>query len=94
MIQVDVGIPGRLEAAIHTVCHSLSVLGTDDLLAFLEIDVKDAFNDCNRTFFLDCVTEDFPEIASWVYWCYSQPAELRFGRRHILASTDVQQGIH
>ena len=27
-----------------------------------------------------------------MYWCYSQPAELRFGHRRILASTGVQQG--
>jgi len=38
------------------------------------------------------VSEDFPEIAPWVHWCYSQPAELLFRNRHILASAGVQQG--
>ena len=27
-----------------------------------------------------------------VKWCYSQPAELRFGSRRIMASSGVQQG--
>jgi len=90
--QVGVGIPGGLEAAIHAVRHSLSVLGNDNSLALLKIDMKNAFNECNRTSFLDRVSEDFPEIAPWVHWCYSQPAELRFGNRRILASTGVQQG--
>jgi len=36
-IQVGVGIPGGLEAAIQAVRHSLSVLGTDDSLALLNI---------------------------------------------------------
>ena len=49
-------------------------------------------NECNRSAFLDGVCKEFPEISPWVYWCYSQPAELRFGHRHILASTGVQQG--
>ena len=54
--------------------------------------MKNAFNDCNHTSFHDRVAKNFPEIAPWVYWCYCQPAELRFGRRHILASTGGQQG--
>jgi len=41
---------------------------------------------------INSVYEDFPEISPWVYWCYNQPAELRFGHRRILASTGVQQG--
>ena len=87
---MGVGIPGGLEAAIHAVRHFLSLFGTDDSRALLKIDMKNAFNECNRTSFLDRVSEDFPEIAPWVYWCYSQPAELRFGYRSILASTGVQ----
>ena len=90
--QVGVGIPGGLEAAIHAVRHSLSQFGNDEPLALLKIDMKNAFNECNRSAFLDGVCKEFPEISPWVYWCYSQPAELRFGHRRILASTGVQQG--
>ena len=88
--QVGVGIPGGLEAVTHAIRHSVSMHGSDDSLALLKID---AFNECNCTSFLDCVSEDFPEIAPWVYWCYSQPTELRFGNRCILTSTGVQKGI-
>jgi len=38
--QVGVGIPG---AAIHAVHYSLCVLGNDDSLALLKIDMKNAF---------------------------------------------------
>ena len=54
--------------------------------------MKNAFNECSRTAFLDSVSKDFPKISRLVYWCYSQPAELRFGHRCILGSTGVQQG--
>jgi len=54
--------------------------------------MKNAFNECSRTAFLSHVYEDFPEISRWVYWCYNQLAELRFGHCRILASTGVQQG--
>ena len=91
-VQVGVGIPGGLEAAIHAVRHSLSQFGNDDSLALFKIDMKNAFNECNRSAFLDGVCKEFPEISPWVYWCYSQPAELRFGHRRILASTGVQLG--
>ena len=39
--------------------------------------------------FFTRIADDFPEISPWVKWCYSQPAELRFGslRTHL-----VQQG--
>ena len=87
--QVDVGIPGDLEVAIHAVHHSLSQFGNDESLALLKIDMKKAFNECNRSAFLDGVCKEFPEISPWMYWCYSQPAELWFGHRCILASTGV-----
>ena len=54
--------------------------------------MKNAFNKCSRTAFFERVAEDFPEISAWVKWCYSQPAELRFGSRRIMASSGVQQG--
>lgn len=54
--------------------------------------MKNAFNECSHTAFLSHVYEDFPEISYWVFWCYNQPTELRFGHRRILTSTGVQQG--
>ena len=54
--------------------------------------MKNTFNECSRTAFFERVAEDFPEISAWVKWCYSQPAELRFGSSRIMASSGVQQG--
>jgi len=38
--QVGVGISGSLEAAVYAVHHSLCLLGSDDSLALLNIDIK------------------------------------------------------
>ena len=43
-------------------------------------------------FLLYRVSEFFPEISAWTYWCYTQPPELCFGDHRILASAGVQQG--
>jgi len=64
----------------------------DSDLALLNVDMKNAFNECNRTSFLAKVLECFPEISAWMQWCYTQPAELRFGDQRILAAAGVQQG--
>ena len=54
--------------------------------------MKNAFNECSHTAFLNHVYKDFPERSREVYWCYNQPARLHFGHHHILASTGVQLG--
>ena len=90
--QVGVGIPGGLEGAIHITRHFISTHGADDSLALLKVDMKNAFNECDRSAFFTRMSEDFPEISAWVKWCYSQLAELRFGNRRLLASSGVQQG--
>ena len=61
--QVGVGIQGGLEGAIHTVHCALSELGSDESLALLKIDMKNTFNECSHTAFLDRVSKDFPEIS-------------------------------
>jgi len=73
-------------------CHFLSLHGDDDSLALLKVDVKNAFNECSRHAFFAHVLDDFPGISAWVKWCYSQPAELRFGKNTLAASSGVQQG--
>ena len=90
--QVGVGIPGGSETAIHVTCHYIYQHTSNSSIALLKIDMKNAFNECSRTAFFEQIAEDFPEISAWVKWCYSQPAELRFGSRHIMASSGVQQG--
>jgi len=87
--QVGVGIPGGLECAIHAMRHFLSLHGDDDSLALLKVDMKNAFNECSRHAFFARVLDDFPGISAWVKWCYSQPAELRFGKNRLAASSGV-----
>ena len=79
-------------AAVHVTRHYISQNASGSTLALLKIDMKNTFNDCSRSAFFSHVANDFPEISSWVRWCYSHPAELRFGSWHILASSGVQQG--
>ena len=90
--QVGVGISGGLETAIHVTRRYIFQHASDSTLALLKIDMKNAFNECSRSAFFNRVAVDFPGISAWVKWCYSQPAELRFGSRRILASSGVQQG--
>jgi len=45
-----------LEGAIHITCHFISV---DDSLALLKVDMKNAFNECDRSAFFARVSEDF-----------------------------------
>ena len=91
-IDVPFRQPQQLQCMLHTVCHSLSQFGDNESLALLKLDMKNAFNECSHSEFLEVVCEEFPEISSWVYWCYSQSVELQFGHRCIRASTGVQQG--
>ena len=90
--QVGVGIPEGLECAIHVTRRFLSLHGADDSLVLLKVNMKNAFNECSRPAFFARVCEDFPEISAWVKWCYSQPVELHFGRKRMVASSGVQQG--
>ena len=56
------------------------------------MDFANAFNECDRTTFLQCLLLEFPELYCWVHWCYSTPATLHFGHHFIYSSSRVQQG--
>jgi len=57
-----------------------SLHGDDDSLALLKVDMKNAFNECSCYAFFARVLDDFLGISAWVKWCYSEPAELHFGK--------------
>ena len=78
-----------MEAAIHATGHYISQNASDSTFVLLKIDMKNAFNECSRSAFFARIDDEFPEISAWVKWCYSQPAELRFGSRLIHASSGV-----
>ena len=90
--QVGVGIPGGLEAAIHSMRSILSMYGSDSSLCCLKLDLTNAFNECCRATFLSRCHSDLPELYAWVKWCYCCSGELRFGPHRILSTTGVQQG--
>ena len=90
--QVGVGTSGGLEAAIHSVRLFVAQHCDDSDLILLKVDMKNAFNKCNRASFLARVSEFFSKISAWTCWCYTQPAELCFGDHRILASAGEQQG--
>jgi hypothetical protein len=61
-----------------------------------KIDFKNAFNLASRARILALVTEHFPEIARWAYWCYGQPGGedpmLWFAEWVMTSKEGVQQG--
>ena len=90
--QVGVGVKGGLEAAIHATRCCLHHYGSNPDLCLLKLDMRNAFNECDRSVFLEKVKTCLPELFGWAQWCYTFPAELRFGRRRILSLSGVQQG--
>ena len=54
--------------------------------------MRNAFNECSLTTFLQRVKSCFPELFGWTQWCYAFPAELHFGRKRIQSCVGVQQG--
>jgi len=61
-------------------------------MCLLKIDMKNAYNECDRSTFLHRVQQHFPDLFGWVQWCYHTPAELHFRHHRLLSSTGVQQG--
>ena len=90
--QVGVGVKGGQEAAIHATCCCLHHYVSNPDLCLLKLDMRNAFNECDRSVFLEKVKACLPELFGWAQWCYTFPAELRFGRRRILSLSGVQQG--
>jgi len=90
--QVGVGVPGGLEAAVHSLRATLTERGTDGDLCCLKLDMHNAFNECHRDVFLQRARQDLPELFSWVQWCYTAGGELRFGHHRIQSTAGVQQG--
>ena len=90
--QVGVGVKGGLEAAIHATRCCLHHYGSNPDLCLLKLDMRNAFNECDRSVFLEKVKACLPELFGWAQWCYTFPVELCFGRRRILSLSGVQQG--
>ena len=73
-------------------CFAVRPRLVDILHPYGQVGVGDAFNECDRSVFLEKVKACLPELYGWAQWCYTFPAELHFGRRRILSLSGVQQG--
>ena len=69
--QVGVGTKGGLEAAIHTLRTVFKEEGHKDDLCCFKVDMQNAFNECDRSSFLERVKEDLPDLFPYVQWCYT-----------------------
>ena len=63
--QVDVGIKGGLEAAIHCLSSFIESHVNDQDLCYLKIDFSNAFNECKRRSYPQRVHTQFPELFAW-----------------------------
>ena len=90
--QVGVGVPGGMEAAVHSLRSFVDSHGDDPSLCCLKVDFTNAFNECHRSSFLLRLHLSFPEIFGWVLWSYRCAGELRFGNFPLHSKAGVQQG--
>ena len=90
--QLGVGIPGGLEATIHSVRHLIDQHQLVEHMCLLKVDFLNAFNECHRPTILSQVETHFPELYGWTQWSYSSANRLHFGPNQLLSTTGVQQG--
>ena len=64
--QVGVGVSGGLEAVIHTLNYFINSNDNNPSLCCLNIDMANAFNNCDRHSFLNRLQRELPELYSWV----------------------------
>ena len=90
--QVGVGVPGGVEADIHTLSSVITANDENPDLCCLKIDFRNAFNECYRSPFLRRLHRDFPALFAWCQWSYHREGRLRFGDTSIFSTSGVQQG--
>ncbi len=91
-VQVGVGSPLGVDAAVHTARAWHQRNSNDGTRGFLKLDFANAFNLVSRTQALEQVKTHFPGLARWAQWCYQQPSHLVFGSHLLSSETGVQQG--
>ena len=86
------GNKGGMEAAIHTLQTFIEENGNNEDLCCVKVDMANAFNNCDRSIFLNRLHKEMPDLLLWVQRCYTSAGELRFGSHRILSIAGVQQG--
>jgi Reverse transcriptase (RNA-dependent DNA polymerase) len=93
--QFGVAVPMGAESCIHAWREAISdpSLVAEGLVA-LKVDLQNAFNNVDRKAMLALVHSKFPELYSFVHYCYSRPSHLfvRGSRVSIPSSQGAQQG--
>jgi hypothetical protein len=95
--QYGVGVPGGCELIIHSLQHTLTDRSTDRRFAALRVDIRNAFNTCDRALLLRKLY-DTPQLASlWriAHFAYSTPSHLHLQGcegEHIMSTNGVRQG--
>ena len=72
-LQLCAGIPGGVEAGIHSL---RQMFEDDDAHGLIQVDANNAFNSINRQVLLHNIKFICPEIATFVHNCYVRPARL------------------
>jgi hypothetical protein len=90
-----VKVRGGCEAVIHSVS---TILNTPESAVpveercILQLDFEDAFNNIDRTLFLEETHKNFPALSSWAEFSYVSPSYLFYRGKNILSTTGARQG--
>ena len=90
--QYGVATPAGAERIIHLCRKTFAEHIEDDDFLLCKVDLKNAFNNVSRDFFVALTRQHFPELGAYVEWCYNTQSILTFGSRFIESSEGVQQG--
>ena len=91
--QFGVGVKGGCEAVIHSLNSFLKnpeVLDNEKI--FLQVDLKNAFNEVERKVAFETIRELLPEVASWTEATYGVQAQLIYDDKVILSCKGWHQG--
>ena len=89
-IQVDLGVRGGAEAAVHAARRFLDLSGGTSGL--LKLDFENAFNTVHRQAVLSACMQHLPDLARLAYSAYGGNSVLLFGDHRLESAFGVQQG--
>src|SRR6478609_11135739 len=89
-LQLGVGVPRGVEAAIHATRLYTSNLPDDH--AIVKLDIKNAFNSIRRDSMLETIKNELPECYAFIHSAYASSSLLLFDNHVISSEEGVQQG--
>jgi len=90
--QVGVAVRGGAEGLIHYVRQVWEEKREDPDFVIMKLDMKNAYNRCNREIFFKWVCKYYPDMARFVYLTYGEDSNLVHGDWVILSQEGTQQG--